>query len=88
MRVKDPKVFTYSFVVAMASKKQIVFELNTKVKVIQASEKEKLTVKQIVAKFNIGKTQVYDILKAKSEIKNQWLNCNSSIKRKLRKTGK
>jgi hypothetical protein len=29
-----------------------------------------------VAKFNFGKTQVYDILKAKSEIKNQWLNCN------------
>jgi hypothetical protein len=52
------------------------------VKVIEVSENEKLTVKQIVAKFNIGKTQVYDILKAKSEIRNQWLNCNGSIKRK------
>jgi hypothetical protein len=71
----------------MASKKRVVLDLNTKGKVIQASEKEKLTVKQIVAKFNIGKTQVYDILKAKSEIKNQWLNCNGSIKRKLMKTG-
>jgi hypothetical protein len=29
---------------------------------------------------------VYDILKAKSEIKNQWINCNGSIERKLRKT--
>jgi hypothetical protein len=44
LRVKDPKVFTYSFVVAMASKKRVVLDLNTKVKVIQASEKEKLTV--------------------------------------------
>jgi uncharacterized protein (DUF433 family) len=54
----------------MAFKKRVFLDINIKVKVIQASEKEKLTVKQIVAKFNIGKTQVYDILKAKSEIKN------------------
>jgi hypothetical protein len=80
-------VFTFSFVVAMASKKRVVLDRNTKVKVIEASEKEKLAVKQIVAKFSIGKTQVYDILKAKSEIKKQWLNCNGSTKRKLRKTG-
>jgi hypothetical protein len=53
----------------MASKKRVVLDLDTKVKVIKASEKENLTVKQIVAKFNIGKTKVYDILKAKSEIK-------------------
>ena len=32
------------------------------------------TVKQIVAKFNVGKTQVYDILNTKSKIRNQWLN--------------
>jgi uncharacterized protein (DUF433 family) len=55
----------------MASKKRVVLDFKTKVKVILASEKEKLSVKQIVAKFNFGKTQVYDILKAKSEIKNQ-----------------
>jgi hypothetical protein len=64
-------VFIYSSVVAMASKKRVVLDLNTKVKVIQARKKEKLMAKQIVEKFNIGKTQVYDILKAKSEIKNQ-----------------
>jgi hypothetical protein len=81
-------VFTYSFVVAMTSKKLVVLDLNTKVKVIQASERENLTVKQIVAKFKkFGKPQVYDILKAKSEIKKGWQNCNCSIKRKLRKTG-
>jgi hypothetical protein len=69
LRVKYPKVLTYSFVVAMASKKQVVLDIKTNVKVIGTSEKEKLTVKQNVAKFNTGKTQVYDILKAKSEIK-------------------
>lgn len=34
-----------------------------------ASEKDKLTVKQIVAKFNIGKTHIVWHIKAKSEIK-------------------
>jgi hypothetical protein len=33
------------------------------------SEKDKLTVKQIVAKFNIGKTQIVWHIKAKAEIK-------------------
>jgi hypothetical protein len=37
----------------------------------ETSEKEKLTVKQIVAKFNVGKTQkVWHMIKAKSVIKN------------------
>jgi hypothetical protein len=39
----------------MGSKKRIVLDLNAKVKVIEASEKNKLTVKQIVGKFKIGK---------------------------------
>jgi hypothetical protein len=34
-----------------------VLEVNTKVKVTEASEKDKLTAKQIVQKFNSGKTQ-------------------------------
>jgi hypothetical protein len=34
-----------------------VLHLNTKIKVIEASEKDKLTVKEIIAKFNFGKTQ-------------------------------
>jgi hypothetical protein len=55
---------------------------------IEASEKEKLTVKWTVAKFNVGgKHKVYDILKAILEIRNQWLNCSKfSMKRKLRET--
>jgi hypothetical protein len=41
--------------------------------VIEGSEKFKLTVKQIMAKFNAGKIEECDVLKAKSEIRNQWL---------------
>ena len=36
---------------------------------VEATEKEKLSIKQIVAKFNVCKTQVYEILKKKSELK-------------------
>jgi hypothetical protein len=49
----------------MASKKRIELVLNAEVKVIEASEKDKLKVKQIVGKFKIGRTHVYDILKSK-----------------------
>jgi hypothetical protein len=34
-----------------------VLDLNTKVKVTEAGEKDKPTVKQIMQKFNVGKTQ-------------------------------
>jgi hypothetical protein len=39
-------------------------------------------VKEFMTKFNIGKTQVYAILKAKSEICS-----NGSVKQTLRKSG-
>jgi hypothetical protein len=42
----------------MGSKKRVVLDLNAKVKVTEASEKDKLTVKQIVDKFKIGKTSL------------------------------
>jgi hypothetical protein len=45
-----------------------------------------LRVKQIIAKFNAGKTQVYDIVKSTSEIRNPSLNCNNGSM-KLRKIG-
>jgi len=45
--------------------------------VTEGNEKGKLTVKQIKAKFNNGKIKEYDVVKAKSEIRNQWLNCYS-----------
>jgi putative IMPACT (imprinted ancient) family translation regulator len=71
----------------MASKKRAVVDRNAKMKVIEASEKDKLTMKQIVGKFKIGKAQVYNILKSKSDIKHEWLTDNGSMKRKLKKSG-
>jgi hypothetical protein len=71
----------------MALKKSVVLELNDKVKAIEVSEKDKLTMKQIIGKFKIGKTQVYDILKLKLDMKREWLTGNGSMKRTLKKTG-
>jgi hypothetical protein len=71
----------------MATKTRVVLDLNTRVKVIHASEQDKLSVKQIMKMFNIGKTQVYEILKKKTEILMRWENCgNGKIKRELKKT--
>jgi len=55
-------------VVIMATKTRVVFDINTRVKVIHASKRDKLSVKQIMKMFNVGKTQVYEILKSKMEI--------------------
>ena len=64
-----------------------MLDLNTRVKVIHASERDKLSVKQIMKMFNIGKTQVSQILKKKTEILMQWENCgNGKIKREFKKT--
>jgi hypothetical protein len=69
----------------MAWKKRVMLDLNAKAKVVEASEKDKLTMKQIVGKFKIDKTQVYDILKSKSDIKREWSIGNGSIKMKLKR---
>jgi len=58
-----------------------VLDLNTRVKVIHASERDKLSVKQIIKMFNVGKTQVYEILKKETEIYMRW----GKIKRELKK---
>jgi hypothetical protein len=50
----------------MASKNRFELDLNAKVKVTETSQTDKPTVKQIIGKFKIGKTQVYYILKSKS----------------------
>lgn len=70
----------------MDSKKRVVLDLNTTIKVMEASKKGKLSVKVIVEKFKIGKTQVYEIFK-KRRLKNQWLSSNGLMKRKNKVTG-
>ena len=71
----------------MATKTRVVLDLNPRVKVIHASERDKLSVKQIIKMFNVGETQVYEIVKKKTEILMCWENCgNGKIKRELKKT--
>ena len=64
----------------MEVRKKLILHLNIKIKVVEANEEEKLSVKQIVAKFNVCKAQVYEILKKKFELKEQWLNGNGATK--------
>jgi hypothetical protein len=47
----------------MATETRVVLDLTTRVKVIHASKRDKFSVKQIMKMFNVGKTQVYEILK-------------------------
>jgi hypothetical protein len=54
----------------MIFKKRALFYLNTEVKVIETSEKHNLSVKEILTKFNIRKTQAYNILTAKYDVVN------------------
>jgi hypothetical protein len=66
----------------MATKTRVVLDLNTRVKVIHASERDKLSVMQIMKMFNAGKTQVYEFLKKKTDILKRWNNfVNGKIKR-------
>ena len=67
--VKYQRFFTSSFSCSHGAQSKVVLDLSDKVKVSSAIEKDKLTVKQTVEKFNVGKFEVYDITKGKSGIK-------------------
>jgi len=55
--VKDLKILLVHLVVAVVSKQRLVLDLNTTVEVTEVNEKDKLTVKQVMAKFNVGETR-------------------------------
>ncbi|PNF23924.1 hypothetical protein B7P43_G12845 [Cryptotermes secundus] len=63
-----------------------VFTLSEKAALINCSETERLSVKELTERFKCGKTAVYEILKRKSEILEQCLLGAGSRKRKFRKT--
>jgi hypothetical protein len=44
-----------------------MFGINRQVKVMEESEKNQVTAKQIMEKFSAGKTRAYDILKVQFE---------------------
>jgi predicted DNA-binding protein YlxM (UPF0122 family) len=69
------------------AKSYVALSLNEKVKVIEAKEKDKLSVREIMKRFKCGKTQVYNTLKQKDKIMNEWLQGNGRMKRKAKVTG-
>ncbi|GBN92834.1 hypothetical protein AVEN_200569-1 [Araneus ventricosus] len=69
----------------MAKHKNNVLDIDTKMEIIKAKEKDNLIAKQIIEKFQIRKYQFYEIFKEKNEITELWLNGNGSTKRKMRK---
>ena len=73
----------------MKNSKNNTLSLNSKIELIKCYEESKVSVKKLVVQFKCGKTQVYEILKNKDKIKDDWLNNGRSndSKRKLRITG-
>ena len=69
------------------AKSYVALSLNEKVKVIEAKEKDKLSVREIMMQFKCGKTQIYNMLKQKDKIMNEWLQGNGRMKRKAKITG-
>lgn len=70
----------------MSSKKHTL-TLNEKVQIIELSEKEKVSAKELTIRFKCGKTQVYSVLQNKEKIMNDWVTENGSRRRKLKTTG-
>jgi hypothetical protein len=69
------------------AKSYVALSLNEKVKVIEAKGKDKLLVQEIMMRFKCGKMQVFNMLKQKDKIMNEWLQGNSRMKRKAKVTG-
>ncbi|GBM80531.1 hypothetical protein AVEN_94574-1 [Araneus ventricosus] len=68
----------------MATHEKNVLDIDTKMKIIE--KKDNLSMKQIIEKLKIGKSQFYEILK-KNEITELCLHGNGSTKRKMWNTG-
>jgi len=60
--------------------------LNTKIQTIDTVYKDKLSVKNVMIKFDVKKTAVYTALKNKEQLKQEWLSGNGKLKRKKKVT--
>lgn len=56
----------------MASKRTL--SLEEKIKVIEEHERNKRPARELITLFKVGKTQIYEILKNKNKIKDNWRN--------------
>jgi hypothetical protein len=61
--------------------------LNEKAEAIDAKERGKLSVWEIMMRLMCGKTQIYNTLKQKDKIMNKWLQGNGRTKRKAKVSG-
>jgi predicted DNA-binding protein YlxM (UPF0122 family) len=77
---------TDQFMFRIMVKSYMAVSLNEKVKVIEAKEKDKLSVREIMMQFKCGKRQIYNTLKQKDKILNEWLQGNDRMKRKAKVT--
>ncbi|KAL4132599.1 hypothetical protein QTP88_009723 [Uroleucon formosanum] len=60
--------------------------LSDKVKLIELKETQKLSTNELITRFKCGKTQVYDAIKIKEKIMDEWVNSKNSGKSKRVKT--
>lgn len=74
-------------VCAMSGKRHNTLSLIDKVKLIEMRDKDNVPVKDLISRFKCGKTQVYDTLKNKDAIWEEWLSGKSNHLRRRRVTG-
>ncbi|KAL4126215.1 hypothetical protein QTP88_010441 [Uroleucon formosanum] len=60
--------------------------LSDKVKLIKLKETQNLSTNELITRFKCGKTQVYDAIKNKENIMDEWVNSKNSGKSKRVKT--
>jgi hypothetical protein len=68
------------------AKLYVALSLNEEVKVNEANEKDKFSVQEIMIWFKCDRTQVYNTLKQKDKLMNEWLQGNGRMKRKAKVT--
>jgi len=69
----------------MSSAKKKRLSLAEKIHLIEDHEKNKSPVKYLIEKYGVGKTQVYEALKNKDQLKKEWLQGKSGKVKKLTK---
>jgi hypothetical protein len=61
-------------------------KLDEKIKVIEEHEKNKRPAKVLTVLFKVGKTQIYDILRNKIKIKDEWVKGTAGHVKRITKS--
>jgi hypothetical protein len=70
------------FRISFKMSKKTTLTLSDKIKLIELKQHENLSVKELMVKFKCGKTQVYEAIKNKDKLMEQWVSCKNSGKSK------